>query len=105
MDFVASCLATGRMVLLLSVIDAYTRECMAGSRLSLGSGRLTRVLEQGIAERDRRQTIRSENGPEFTSRRMLSWAEDWKIALVQIQPGKPTQNGHVESFNGRLRDE
>ncbi|WP_114208362.1 integrase core domain-containing protein [Acidisarcina polymorpha] len=44
-------------------------------------------------------------GPEFTSRRMLAWSEDWKIGLVHIQPGRPMQNGHVESFHGRLRDE
>ena len=44
-------------------------------------------------------------GPEFTSRRMLAWAEDWKVGLVHIQPGRPMQNGHVESFHGRLRDE
>ncbi len=44
-------------------------------------------------------------GPEFTSRRMLAWSEDWKVGLVHIQPGRPMQNGHVESFHGRLRDE
>ncbi|MBB6147348.1 transposase InsO family protein [Silvibacterium bohemicum] len=49
--------------------------------------------------------MRSDNGPEFCSRRMLGWAEERKVALVHIQPGRPTQNGHVESFHGRLRDE
>ena len=49
--------------------------------------------------------MRSDNGPEFTSRRMIGWAEEWKVGLVNIQPGRPMQNGHVESFNGRLRDE
>jgi putative transposase len=44
-------------------------------------------------------------GPEFTSRRMLGWAEERKINLIHIQPGRPMQNGHVESFHGRLRDE
>ncbi len=44
-------------------------------------------------------------GPEFTSRRIIGWAEDWKVGLIHIQPGRPMQNGHVESFNGRLRDE
>jgi putative transposase len=44
-------------------------------------------------------------GPEFCSRRMLGWAEERKVALVHIQPGRPMQNGHVESFHGRLRDE
>ena len=68
-------------------------------------GRVTRVLERLIDERGRPENVRSDNGPEFTSRRMLGWAEDWKVGLVHIQPGRPMQNGHVESFHGRLRDE
>ena len=106
MDFIVDGLATGRMVRILSVVDAYTRECLAlEADTSLGSGRVTRVLERLIDERGRPENVRSDNGPEFTSRRMLGWAEDWKVGLVHIQPGRPMQNGHVESFNGRLRDE
>ncbi len=106
MDFIVDGLATGRMVRILSVVDAYTRECLAlEADTSLGSGRVTRVLEQLIEERGRPENVRSDNGPEFTSRRMLGWAEAWKVGLVHIQPGRPMQNGHVESFNGRLRDE
>jgi putative transposase len=89
-----------------SVVDAYTRECLAlEADTSLSSGRVTRVLERLIEERGRPENVRSDNGPEFTSRRMLGWAEDWKVGLVHIQPGRPMQNGHVESFHGRLRDE
>ena len=106
MDFIVDGLATGRMVRILSVVDAYTRECLAlEADTSLGSGRVTRVLERLIEERGQPQSVRSDNGPEFTSRRMLGWAEERKIALVHIQPGRPMQNGHVESFHGRLRDE
>ncbi len=106
MDFIVDGLATGRMVRILSVVDAYTRECLAlEADTSLGSGRVTRVLERVIAERGRPENVRSDNGPEFTSRRMLGWAADWKVGLVHIQPGRPMQNGHVESFHGRLRDE
>jgi putative transposase len=106
MDFVVDGLATGRMVRILSVVDAYTRECVAlEADFSLGTGRVTRVLERAISERGRPENLRSDNGPEFTSRRMIGWAEDWKIGLVHIQPGRPMQNGHVESFHGRLRDE
>jgi putative transposase len=106
MDFVIDGLATGRMVRILSVVDAYTRECLVlEADFSLGSGRVTRALEGVIAERGRPENVRSDNGPEFTSRRMIGWAEDWKVGLVHIQPGKPMQNGHVESFHGRLRDE
>jgi putative transposase len=106
MDFIVDGLASGRMVRILSVVDAYTRECLAlEADTSLGSRRVTRVLERLIGERGRPESVRSDNGPEFTSRRMLAWAEDWKVGLVHIQPGRPMQNGHVESFHGRLRDE
>ena len=106
MDFIVDGLATGRMVRILSVVDAFTRECLAlEADTSLGSGRVTRVLERLIGERGRPESVRSDNGPEFTSRRMIGWAEDWKVGLVHIQPGRPMQNGHVESFHGRLRDE
>jgi putative transposase len=106
MDFIVDGLATGRMVRILSVVDAYTRECLAlEADTSLGSGRVTRVLERLIGEHGRPENVRSDNGPEFTSRRMIGWAEDFKVGLVHIQPGRPMQNGHVESFHGRLRDE
>ncbi len=68
--------------------------------MSLGSGRVTRVLEGVIAEHGWPESLRADNGPEFCSRRMLGWAEERKIALVHIQPGRPMQNGHVESFHG-----
>jgi len=51
------------------------------------------------------EAIRCDNGPELTSRHFLSWCEERKIQLIHIQPGRPMQNGHIESFNGRLRDE
>jgi putative transposase len=76
MDFIVDGLATGRMVRILSVVDAYTRECLAlEADTSLGSGRVTRVLERLIEERGRPENVRSDNGPEFTSRRMLAWSE------------------------------
>ena len=87
MDFIVDGLATGRMIRILSVVDAYTRECLAlEADTSLGSGRVTRVLERLIGERGRPENVRSDNGPEFTSRRMLGWAEDWKVGLVH-DPG------------------
>lgn len=106
MDFIVDGLANGRMVRILSVVDAFTRECLAlEADTSLGSGRVTRALDRLIEERALPENVRSDNGPEFTSRRMLGWAEERKINLVHIQPGRPMQNGHVESFHGRLRDE
>jgi putative transposase len=88
-DFIVDGLATGRIVRTLSVVDAYTRECLAlDADTSLGSERVTRVLERLIGERGRPQAVRSDNGPEFTSRRMLAWSKDWKIGLVHIQPDR-----------------
>jgi len=72
---------------------------------SFASRRVTRVLEAIIAERGAPQVIRCDNGPELTSRHFLAWCIDRKIELVHIQPGRPMQNGRVESFHGKLRDE
>ena len=106
MDFIVDGLANGRMIRILSVVDAFTRECLVlEADTSLGSGRVTRALDRLIEQRGQPESVRSDNGPEFTSRRMLGWAEERKINLIHIQPGRPMQNGHVESFHGRLRDE
>ena len=106
MDFIVDGFANGRMVRILSVIDAYTRECLAlEPDTSIGSDRVTRVLDRVIEERGRPESVRSDNGPEFTARRMVGWAEERQVSLVHIEPGKPQQNGYVESFHGRLRDE
>ena len=106
MDFVMDGLATGRMLRLLTVVDNYTRECLAIEVDScLSSQRVTRVLEWVMEQRGKPERFRCDNGPEFTSRHFLAWCEERRIGLVHIQPGRPMQNGHVESFNGRLRDE
>ena len=66
---------------------------------------MTRAFEQAIERRGLPESIRCDNGPELTSRHFLGWCEERKIQLINIQPGRPMQTGHVESFNGRLRDE
>ena len=106
LDFAHDVLAAGRMIRVPSVVDVYTRECL-GLEVDTGfaSRRVTRVLDEIIATRGRPQAIRCDNGPELTSRHFLAWALDGKIELRHIQPGKPTQNAHVESFHGRLREE
>jgi putative transposase len=87
-------------------VDTFTRECVTLEvDTGFSSQRVTGSLEQIIESRGTPQCIRCDNGPELTSRHFLSWCEEWKIQLIHIQPGKPTQNSHVESFNGRLRDE
>lgn len=106
LDFVSDGIASGRGIRILTVVDGFTRECPAIEvGMSLGSRRVTRVLERVIAERGVPKSLRCDNGPEFTSRHFLGWCEERGIALVHIQPGKPMQNGYLESFNGRLRDE
>jgi putative transposase len=105
-DFVADGIATGRGLRILTVVDSFTRECPAIEvDTSLCSRRVTRVLDRVIEERGKPETIRCDNGPEFTSRHFLVWCEENGITVTHIQPGKPMQNGHVESFNGRFRDE
>jgi putative transposase len=106
LDFVHDAAESGRRFRALSVVDPYTRECLALEvDTSMGSRRVTRVLEGIIAERGVPQALRSDNGPEFTSRHFLAWCLERKIELVHIEPGKPVQNAHVESFHGKLRDE
>lgn len=106
LDFVTDRLETGRGIRVLTVVDAFTRECLGlDVDTSLSSQRVTRTLEQIIFERGMPGSIRCDNGPELTSRHILGWSADKKIELIHIQPGKPMQNGHVESFNGRFRDE
>jgi putative transposase len=104
--FLHDAVECGRAIRVLSVVDAYTRECLALEvDTSFASRRVTRVLDAIIAERGRAGAIRVDNGPEFTSRHFLAWCVERQIELIPIQPGKPTQNGRIESFHGRLREE
>jgi putative transposase len=106
LDFAHDVIAAGRTIRVLSVVDVYTRECLGlEADTGFASRRVTRVLDQIITRRGRPQAIGCDNGPELTSRHFLAWALEWKIELRHIQPGKPTQNAHVESFHGRLREE
>ena len=106
LDFVHDAVESGRSIRVLSVVDAYTRECLALEvDTSFASRRVTRALDAIMAERGQPRTIRCDNGPELTSRHFLAWCVERQIELVHIQPGKPTQNAHVESFHGRLREE
>jgi putative transposase len=106
LDFAHDAVACGRAIRVLSVVDAYTRECLALEvDTSFASRRVTRVLEQIVSERGQPQAIRCDNGPELTSRHFLAWCIERQIELLHIQPGKPTQNARVESFHGRLREE
>jgi putative transposase len=106
LDFIHDVIAAGRAIRVLSVVDAYTRECVALEvDTGFASRRVTRVLEEAIAQRGKPRAIRCDNGPELTSRHFLAWALESNIELRHIQPGKPTQNAQVEAFHGRLREE
>jgi len=105
MDFVSDCLAGGRSIRALTLVD-YTRECLAIEvDTSLGGMRVQRVLENVIAERGRPEVIVVDNGLEFRGRVLAGWSEERRVRLQHIEPGKPVQNAYIESFNGRLREE
>lgn len=106
LDFVHDTADSGRKFRALSVLDPYTRECLALEvDSSLGSRRVTRVLDHLVEERGRPVALRCDNGPEFTSRQFLAWCIERGIEVIHIEPGRPVQNAHVESFHGRLREE
>jgi putative transposase len=106
MDFVSERLADGRWFRVLTVVDQFTRECV----LLLADGSLTGqkvadALSQVIAERGAPAAITVDNGTEFASKAMDVWSYQYRVQLDFIRPGRPVENGYIESFNGRLRDE
>ena len=106
LDFVHDQMANGRRFRVLNIVDDVTRECLAAiADTSLSGLRVARELTALIARRGRPVLIVSDNGTEFTSNAILAWAAGHKVAWHYIAPGKPMQNGFVESFNGRMRDE
>jgi len=106
LDFVSDAFTDGRRFRILTVVDDFTRENLALiADTSLSGLRVTRELDQVIAERGMPGTIVSDNGTEFTSMAILRWVQDTGIDWHYTAPGKPTQNAFIESFNGKLRDE
>ena len=105
-DFMSDTLSSGRRFRTLNIVDDYTRECLAIEvDTSLGGVRVVRVLEELRQRRGLPRQIRSDNGPEFVSRAVDQWAYERSLQWHTIQPGRPMQNGYVESINGRFRDE
>jgi putative transposase len=106
MDFVQDQLMTGRRVRLLTVVDDFTRECLAIEvDTSLPGERVKRVLNRIKEVRGLPERIVTDNGPEFTGQVLDAWAYQEGVELKPIEPGKPSQNGFIESFNGKFRDE
>ena len=105
-DFVFDACANGQQLKCLTVVDEYTRECLAIDVAgSIRSGRVIDVLSRLMSERGCPQVLRSDNGPEFVSKAILTWALRSGLDSALIDPGKPWQNGTNESFNGKFRDE
>lgn len=105
-DFVFDACANGQQVKRLTVVDEYTRECLAIDVAgSIRSRRVIEVLGRLISLHGAPRYLRSDNGPEFVSTALLKWAVHEQIETALIDPGKPWQDGTNESFNGKFRDE
>lgn len=106
LDFMSDALADGRRIRILTIMDIFTRESL-GTIVdsSLSGHRVIKALDELIKKRGKPGGIISDNGTEFTSNAVLSWCNENQIDWNYIQPGKPQQNGYMESFNGKLRDE
>lgn len=105
LDFVSDQLANGRRFRVLNIVDDYSRVCVGQVvDLSISGIRMVRYLEQLRKTRGLPERIVLDNGPEMTCKAMFFWSQNTGVKLQFIQPGKPTQNAFVESFNGRFRD-
>ncbi|MAK97850.1 MAG: IS3 family transposase [Citromicrobium sp.] len=106
LDFVSDSLICGRRFRILCVVDDFSRECLAlVADTSLSGARVARELTNLLGQRGKPHTVVSDNGTELTSSAILRWSQERRVEWHYIAPGKPMQNGFVESFNGRLRDE
>ena len=105
-DFIFDACANGQQLKCLTVVDEWTRECLAIDVAgSIRSSRVIDVLARLVSVHGAPRYLRSDNGPEFVSRAILRWLTQERIETAHIDPGKPWQNGTDESFNGKLRDE
>jgi putative transposase len=105
-DFVFDTIADGRQLKCLTVVDEWTRECLAIDVAGgIRAARVVEVLARLVSVRGAPRHLRSDNGPEFVSKALLRWMTKEGIETAFIDPGKPWQNGTNESFNGRFRDE
>lgn len=106
MDFVADRLEDGRKFRILTVVDQFSRECVAlYAKPRLQSSDVAETLDHAIKARCKPTSITVDNGSEFAGKVMDAWSYLHQVQLAFIRPGKPTENGFIESFNGRLREE
>jgi putative transposase len=106
MDFVAQRLSDGRWIRVLTVVDQYTCECLTlHADTALSGDKVAVALDKIVASRGGPKSITVDSGAEFSSKAMDHWAYTNGVHLNFIRPGRPVENGYIESFNGRLRDE
>ena len=106
MDFVSDSLANGRRIKCLTVADDFTHECVdIAVDYGISGQYVTRLLDRAAIFRGYPAAVRTDNGPEFTCRAFIAWAQAHGVRHILIQPGRPMQNGYIESFNGKFRDE
>ena len=106
MDFVSDSLSNGRRIKCLTVADDFSHECVdITADYGISGQYVTRLLDRAAIFRGYPLALRTDNGPEFTSRAFMAWAQSHEIRHILIEPGRPMQNGYIESFNGKFRDE
>jgi len=105
MDFMSDSMVGSRKFRTLNVMDDCSREALAIEvDTSISAKRIIRTLERLIEQRGKPEAVRTDNGPEFTSKELELWAIDKQITIQFIQPGKPMQNGYIERFNRLYRE-
>jgi putative transposase len=106
MDFVSDNLVNGRRLKCLTVADDFSHESVdIAVDFGIGGAYVVRILDQAATFKGYPSAVRTDNGPEFTSRVFMGWCQANGVKHLLIEPGKPTQNGYIESFNGKFRDE
>jgi putative transposase len=106
MDFVSDSLANGRRIKCLTVADDFSHESVEiAVDYGISGQYVTRILDRAAVFRGYPLAVRTDNGPEFTSLAFMGWASSHGIQHILIQPGRPMQNGYIESFNEKFRDE
>jgi putative transposase len=106
LDFVMDALANGRRIKCLTIVDDFSRECVdIATDYGIGGQYVVRLLEQAAQFRGWPTAVRTDQGPEFTSRAFMAWAHGRGVQHLLNDAGSPTQNAYIESFNGKFRDE
>ena len=106
MDFMTDNLTTGKKLRVFNVVDVFSRECpVIEIGTSMPSSKVIEILDNLALERGLPETLKVDNGPEYTSEAIRKWANEKGINLEYIPPGRPMENGHIESFNGKFREE